>query len=143
MEIKKAAKKDLKEIASLMKKEIGKPPFNEKDSINFILKSLRFYLKNSEIYISTENKIEGVLIFQVEQWWEGKVIIIQDLVVSYKFQKKGIGKNLMVFIEKYAKKIKAKRIYFETNKKSSAIKFYKKMGYKINKDRISMNKKMK
>ncbi len=144
MKIRKATRKNLKEIGILMKKEFSKPPFNEKDSMKNVLKSLNFYHKIAEIYFAEENKeIIGVLVFQIEQWWEGPIIIIQDLVVKKDFQKQNVGKDLMKFVEKYAINKKAKQIYFETNKKSRAIKFYKKSGYKINKDRISMSKKLK
>lgn len=144
MKIRKATKKDLKEIAKLMKEELFKPPFNERDSIKNVLKSLDFYYKKAKIYLIENNrKIVSILVFQIECWWEGNVIIIQDLTVKQEFQKQNIGKSLMKFLEKYATNKKIKRIYFETNKKSSAIKFYKKLGYKINKERISMSKKLK
>lgn len=144
MKIRKATKKDLNEIGKLMLKEFSKPPFNEKYSLKTVLKSLNFYFQNAEIYISEiEEEIVGIIVFQIEQWWEGLVIIIQDLAVKEKFQKQNIGKELMIFVETYAKNKKVKRIYFETNKKSSAIRFYKKIGYKINKNRISMSKRVK
>ena len=143
MKIRKATKKDLKEIAELMKKELSKSPFNERDSIKNILKSLDFYYKNAEIYLIEEKRIVGVLVFQIELWWEGSVIIIQDLTVNKEFQKKGIGKLLMNFVERYACNNNVKRIYFGTNRKSPSIKFYKKLGYETNKDRISMSKKIK
>lgn len=144
MKIEKAIKKDLNEIGKLMLKEFSKPPFNEKDSLRNVLKSLNFYFQNAEIYISKiDGEIVGVAVFQIEQWWEGPVIIIQDLAIKERFQKKNVGKELMNFVKTYAKNKKAKRIYFETNKKSSAIKFYQKLGYKINKDRISMSKRIK
>ena len=144
MKIRKAKKKDLKEIGKLMLEEFSKYPFNEKASLKSVIKSLEFYFKDSEIYVSKNQKeIVGVLVFQIEQWWEGKIIIIQDLAVSEKFQKQNIGKELMVFLENYAKKKEVKRIYFETNKKSPTIKFYEKLGYKINKNKISMSKGVK
>lgn len=144
MKIKKARKNDLKEIGKLMKKEFSKPPFNEKDSIKNVLKSLNFYLINAEIYITQiEKEVAGVLVFQIERWWEGPVIIIQDLAIKESFKKQGVGRDLMKFIEGYAKNKRVKKIHFETNKKSSAIKFYQRLGYKINKDRISMSKNIK
>ena len=144
MEIRKATKKDLKEVGKLMRGEFSKPPFNEKDSIQSVLKSLNFYNKVGQIYLAEEDKkIIGTIVFQIEQWWEGKVIIIQDLAIKKGFQKQDIGKSLMRFVEKNANDKKIKRIYFETNRKSSAINFYKKLGYKVNKDRISLSKKLK
>jgi ribosomal protein S18 acetylase RimI-like enzyme len=144
MTIRKAKKTDLKEIGKLMKEEFSKKPFNERDSMNAILKSLDFYYKTAKIYVADfEKEIAGVLVFQIEQWWEGQVIIIQDLAVKSKFKKQGIGKRLMNFVENYSGENKIKRVYFETNKKSPAIRFYKKLGYKINKQRISLSKKLK
>jgi len=127
----------------LMKEEFSKPPFNEKASKKAILNSLNFYNKNGEIYlIENSNEVIGIIVFQIEQWWEGKVLVIQDLAIKKKFQKRWM-QDLMKFIDQYAINKKIKRIYFETNKKSHAIKLYKKLGYKINKDRISMTKKIK
>jgi len=143
MKIRKARKKDLKEIGNLMLEEFSKPPFDEKVKINSILKSLDFYFKNAKIYVAVDKNILGVLVFQIEQWWEGKVVIIQDLAIMEKFHNKNIGKSLMVFLEDYSKKNSIKKIYFETHKKSPAIKFYEKLGYKINKKRISMEKRLK
>ena len=144
MKIRKAGKKDLKEVAELMINEYSKPPFKENEPIKNVLKSLKFYYNKAKINIAEEDKkIIGVVVFQIEQWWEGQVIIIQDLAVNEKFQKKGVGKSLMKFVERYALNKNVKRIYFGTNKKSSAIKFYKKLGYKIVKGKISMSKKLK
>ena len=143
MIIKKANKSNLKEITILMRKELSKQPFNERDSINSIMKSLSFYLKKAYVYFIADKKIIGVVVFQIEQWWEGKVIIIQDLIIKEESNKMGLERKLMKFVEKYAKRVKAKRIYFETNKKSKAVKFYQELYYKINKNRISMSKKIK
>ena len=139
MKIRKAGKKDLKEVAELMINEYSKPPFKENEPIKNVLKSLKFYYNKAKINIAEEDKkIIGVVVFQIEQWWEGSVIIIQALAVNEKFQKKGVGKLLMKFVERYALNKNVKRIYFGTNKKSSAIKFYKKLGYAIIKRRVSI-----
>ncbi len=46
-------------------------------------------------------------------------------------------------LEHYAKKNNLLKIIFNTNKKSSAVKFYKKIGYKLSKDTICFGKKIK
>ncbi len=144
MKIRKAKRKELKDIGKLMLNEFSKPPFNEKASMKDVTKSLEFYFKKAEIYVAVEvDKITGVLVFQTERWWEGPVVIIQDLAVKQEFQNKEIGKQLIQFLEKYSKNKKIKKINFETNRKSKAIDFYKKLGYKINKDRISMEKEIR
>ncbi len=54
-----------------------------------------------------------------------------------------VSKNLMEFLEEYCYKNDIVKIYFETNKKSSSVKFYEKMGYKINRSRVAMEKEIK
>ncbi len=144
MKIRKAVKKDLKEIGMLMKREFQKPPFNERDSINAVLKSLNFYFKTGHIYVAEKDRrIVGVVVFKTEQYWEGPVVIIEDLAVDDKFKKQGVGKGLMDYVEDYAKKKKCKSISFSTHKKSDAVKFYKKKGYKPEKHTIIMRKGLK
>jgi N-acetylglutamate synthase-like GNAT family acetyltransferase len=143
MDLRKATKKDINGIAKLMREEFTKQPFNEKASLKSILKSLDFYLKIGKSFIILHQKeIVGVVIFKVEQYWEGRVVIIEDLAVKEKFKKQGLGKALMIKVESYSKKNKIKSIYFNTEKKSSAVKFYKRLGYKIAKNRISLGKKL-
>ena len=142
MKIRRAKNSDLKEIGKLMLEEFSKPPFNEKEKLNSVLKSLEFYFKNAKIYVAVEKDLVGVVVFQIEQWWEGRVVIIQDLAIKKEFQKKNFGKELMNFLENFSRENNIRKITFQTHKKSSAIKFYKKLGYKINKNRISMEKSL-
>lgn len=141
MRIRRANKGDLREIGELMLEEFSKPPFNENVALDSVLKSLGYYYKNAEIYVAVDKNICGVLIFRVELWWEGKVVIIQDLAVKEFFQNKNIGSKLMGFLENFSKKKNIKKICFETNSKFSSIYFYKKLGYKLKRNRIVMEKK--
>ncbi len=144
MMIRKARKKDLMEIAEIEMAEFSKPPFNDKNPLKKVLKSLNFYIKIANIYVAViDNKIAGVIIFKQEQWWGGSVIIIEDLIVHEKYQKKGIGKKLINWLESYAKKKKVNFLSFMTNKKAISVNFYKKLGYKQDKNLIFMEKKLK
>jgi len=144
MRIREATKKDIGEIAKLMMGEFSKPPFEEKTIINSVIKSLTFYFKIGKSFVAIENKkIIGVVVFKIEQWWEGSVILIEDLAVEENSKKRGVGKKLTDKIEEYGKKIKASSINFATNSKSSAVKFYIKQGYKREKYRIFMKKNLK
>jgi len=144
MKIRKVKNKDIREIAKLMLEEFRKLPFNEKATLNSVIKSLNFYFKIGKVYVSIVNKkISGIVIFKIEQYWKGPVIIIEDLAIKEEFKKHGIGKMLMNKVESYARKSKIEAILFSTNRKSSAVKFYKKHGYKVRKDIISMEKKIK
>jgi len=96
MKVRRAVKKDSREIANLMREEFTKPPFNEKTTSKAVLKSLHFYFKIGKIYVAIKNnKIMGVIVFKIEQYWEGPVIIVEDLAVKENFKKQGIGKHLM------------------------------------------------
>ena len=144
MKIRKATKKDFKEIANLMNEEFSKPPFNEKSNLKNILKSIRFFYKIGSINLAVENKkLVGVIVFKQEQYWGGPAILIEDLAIRKDFQKKGIGRLLMNDLEKSAKKKKISAIYFLTHKKSSAIIFYKKLEYKQRPNTVFFRKKLK
>lgn len=144
MRIRKATKKDIREIAKLMLEEFSKPPFNERTTISSVIKSLNFYFKVGKAFVAIEDKkIVGIVVFKVEQWWDGPVILIEDLAVKEDFKKHGIGKKLTDTVESHGKKIKAKAVSFATNSKSSAVKFYTKHGYIIEKNRVFMRKKLK
>jgi len=67
----------------------------------------------------------------------------EDLAVKEEYKEQGIGKNLITKIEDYAKQNKIKRILFKTHKKSSAVDFYKKLGYKQNKNILDFEKKIR
>ncbi len=142
--IRKATRKDLKHIAKLMLSEFSKRPFNETVSLKAALKSLEFYLKIGKAHIAViDNAIVGAVVFKIEQYWEGPVLIAEDLAVKQEFKKQGVGKQLIDSIEKYAKKNKIKSIQFLTNSKSDAVKFYKKQGYSISKNAVLMSKKLR
>jgi aminoglycoside 6'-N-acetyltransferase I len=144
MIIQRATKKDIEKIAKLMLEEFRKPPFNEKASFNDVLGCLNFYFKIGNVYVAiNKREIIGVIIFKIEQYWEGQVIIIEDLAIKEEHKNQSIGKYLINTVEDYSKKNKIKRILFKTNKKSSSIKFYQKVGYKPNKNTINFEKKLK
>jgi predicted N-acetyltransferase YhbS len=144
MEIRQATKKDIKEVGKIMLEVFTKAPFNEKTSFDAVQKSLKFYFNIGKSFVAIEGKeIIGAIIFKIEQYWEGSVIIIEDLAVKKKFEKQGIDHMLIKEVEAYAKKNKIKSVSFDTNKKSFSIKFYQKQGYKISKNRVSMSKKIK
>lgn len=143
MKIQKATKEDLKEIVKLMMRVFSKPPCKEKFVLKDASKSLKFYFKLGHIYIVVDDKkIIGVVVFKIEQYWEGKVVIIEDLAVDENFQKKGAGGKLIKFVEDYAKRDKIKGVLFSTNKKSPSLNFYKKLRYKQYKNTIFMGKKL-
>jgi len=144
MRIRSATKKDIRDIAKLMLEEFTKPPFNERAAIPAVIKSLNFYFKLGKIFVVIiDKRLVGVVVFKVEQWWDGKLILIEDLAVKKTFKKQGINKALIDRVEQYARKNKINSVSFTTHKKSSAIEFYKRLGYKVEKNTIFMRKSVK
>ena len=130
MKIKKAALKDIKLLVK-MHRESQDPLDKILGTTNGDIKK-EFYdlMKNKKAeYFLCEDK--GLICFKpdfpgyrnCEVYW---------LVVSKKYQRKGIGTILLKFIEKYAKKKKFRAIYLYTHpiRENNAIKLYKKEGYK-------------
>lgn len=138
MKIRNIKKSELRKLGEIMLKEFSAAPFNEVANIEDVVKSLNFYHKNANIFIMDDVEIVGAIIFQIEQWWEGKVIVIQDLFSI----KENAEESFILFLEKYARERGIKKIAFTTNKKSPGIKLYGKLGYNLNKDRINMEKKL-
>lgn len=76
--------------------------------------------------VAEGENIVGVLKFR----GSGGVVHITELIVSSTNQGKGIGKELMVKMEKMAKNLGCHKLYLHTGKGWKAVEFYKSMGFK-------------
>ena len=138
-----AEEDDIPQIAKLMKKEFRKPPFNAKCSLSQINNFLDYYYKNGSIFVAKlEKEVVGIMVFKIEQYWEGPALILEELAVKEKYRKLGIGKQLLTTLEEYAKNNKLFSISLRTNKVSSAVKFYKKCGYEPKDSILYIEKKL-
>lgn len=145
MKITRANKKDFPELARIIKEEFSKPPFNNKWTLENAIKTLENYeKKDRKIYKASINKeIVGLIIFREDYSSEKKYVYIEELVVKESFQKKGIGRALVEKVESYSRKVNAKYIWFSTYKRSSAVKFYKKLNYTQDDKIVFMSKRLK
>lgn len=143
MKIRKLTKKDFKEVYNIMKKEYGKTPYNEKWNWKNGLKVLNYYLKIGKGYVAIiDDKIVGFTIIRKEPSNEGMWLIVEELAIDSKCQGKGIGRKLMEKVESICKKNKIKYIHLMTSKKAPAYKFYKRMGYKADKNAVYFGKRL-
>lgn len=143
MKIRKATKKDFKEIFKLMQKEYLKH-YKEKWSEKNALKTISYYSKIGKIFVAEiDKKVVGFIIIREEYYNEGKRMMVEEFVVNGNYQGKGIGKQLMTFVEDYCKKNKIISIWLITNKKAAAFQFYKKIGYKLLDDTAYFEKVLK
>jgi GNAT superfamily N-acetyltransferase len=83
-----------------------------------------------------ENNIEGIaLIFNRFSTWKGKIIHLEDLVVSPKMRGKGLGTALLDHVVKYGYTLGVKRINWEVlDWNEGAIKLYEAKGAKVLRD---------
>ena len=88
--------------------------------------------KKHEIFFGYKKNNELVGYVSLKPFFPGhKHCEVYWLAVKKKYQKQGIGKKLMKYIENYAKKKGFRKICLYTGKNmKSVIKFYKKIGYK-------------
>jgi|SRR3989344_6020347 len=144
MKIRKATKKDLKKIAEIFRIESAKKPYLQKRNRKKALDKIKEYFKNEDIYISIlNNKIAGFIIVNIDTTEKKKLFII-ELWIKKEYQRKGIGKTLVRFIEKMYKKKGIKLFKLVANKKKGgAFNFYRKLKYNENKDLVFMDKKLK
>lgn len=130
MKIRKARKKDLKEFVKTQKQAF--PNLNSAKQKKYFNKRV----KERQILVLEENKkYLGHLGFGrydlIPPFQNG--IFLEEFSLKKEFRKKGLGKNLLIEVEKYCKKNKLKIIYLGTkdSKKNKLISYYKKLGYKI------------
>ncbi|MBU3940525.1 MAG: GNAT family N-acetyltransferase [Nanoarchaeota archaeon] len=130
MKIRKITKKDFKEISRLIKVEYLKH-YKEKWTEKNAAKTLDYYQKIGKIFVAElKGVVVGFVIFKEEYYNDKKMVKIEELIVNGKLQGKGIGKELMQFVENYCKENKISLIWLITGKEVGAFKFYKKIGYK-------------
>ena len=142
MKIRRATKKDFKEIAEILIKESSKKPYNEKYNLKIALKEISGFSK-SELYLAVnEKEIVGFIASSITPDNKKKAYI-NELWLRPIYQGKGIGKSLVRFIEEKYKKKGVKTIRLVSKKNAKAFGFYKKIKYKEYKEMVFMEKKLK
>jgi len=143
MKIRNAKKSDLKAITEIFIEEYGKPPYYEKWKQKDAKKVIEKNFKTAKIFVAELNKEPvGFIIASLRLWDDGMHGVINEFVVSNKFQRKGIGSSLFKKAEEYVKKKKAIKLDMWANNKSKAAKLYKKFGYKPVPDFDTYSKKI-
>jgi len=142
IKIRKATKKDFKELAEILINESSKKPYNEKYTFKTALKEISKFVKD-ELYVAVDEKnIIGFIASGITLDNKQKAYI-NELWLKPIYQKKGIGKTLVTFIEKIYKKKGVKIIRLVAKRKAGAFKFYKKINYGEYKELVFMEKKLK
>ncbi len=142
IKIRKATPKDFSRMTEIMIAAFSFPPYNDHWTKKSALETIKKDYKEGIIYLATEdNKIQG-FISVISEPYHKPIIMIENLVVAIEAQNKGIGKILVKEIEEHYKKKNYYMISLITNKKASAFKFYKKLGYKESKSNVTLTKRL-
>lgn len=141
MDIRPATQKDVQTIVKLMLDEFSQPPFNEDVSLEAVVKSLNFYFDIGRVFVAEKDEIVGVCVFKVEQWWQGKVIIIEDLAIKEAFKENKLHLQLLERVEHHTKEIGAYQVCFTTHKDTPTIQDYVSRGYTM-KDRVYLERSL-
>jgi len=128
IKIRKATKKDFKEIAEILMNESSKKPYNEKYNLKKALVSIN-NLSKKELYVAINEKEIGGFIASNITSDDKEKAYIEELWLKQSYQKKGIGTLLVSFIENLYKKKGVKIIRLVSKRTSGAFTFYKKINY--------------
>lgn len=89
----------------------------------------------------SEEGVVGIAIYYTAySTWKGKMIFLEDLVVTERLRRSGIGKKLFEAVLKEAKAVGAKRFKWQVlDWNEPAIAFYKKIGADLDGEWINCN----
>jgi aminoglycoside 6'-N-acetyltransferase I len=77
-----------------------------------------------------EKRIIGYVFANRFIWYNGRLVFINDLVISGDYQGRGAGKEILNHIVNFCKEREIKGIFLSAHLESSAIGFYEKLGFK-------------
>ena len=96
----------------------------------------KFFVAESE-----EDGIVGIaLYYMAYSTWKGKMLFLEDLIVTERYRRGGIGKMLFDAVAREAKEVGAKRFRWQVLEwNEPAIAFYKKIGASLDGEWINCN----
>ncbi|TGY45807.1 GNAT family N-acetyltransferase [Clostridium perfringens] len=139
-------KEYLNECAELFVKTFSQEPWNEPWNFESAKKRLNDVVLTPGFrgaVLRIDEKIEGVILGNLEQWYDGEHFCVKEFFVDSSSQGKGTGKKLLNALENILMEKEVGVVHFWTMKGSTAEAFYNKRGYEIPKELIMMRKKLK
>ncbi|MEI7670149.1 MAG: GNAT family N-acetyltransferase [Pseudomonadota bacterium] len=125
-------KKDIAECAKLHSITFSLPPWSEEADYKYGLRHVKNMLETLNSFgfkYNDDEVIVGYIIGYIEEFADGRLLRIKELLVHPDFQRKTIGSHLMRHAEKYAREKDCVKIMLSTFRDSSANNFYVKSGY--------------
>jgi len=143
MKTRQATIKDLKACAEIFKEEANRPPYSKNRTLKKAEERIKSYFKRFKPFVAIiDKKIIGFII--VDKDPDEKKLYINELWISKEYQRQGLGKKILKNIEDIYKKKGIKKFYLVADtRKGGALGFYKKQKYKVDKNMVFMEKKLK
>mgnify|MGYP001566809498 FL=1 len=143
IQIKKANKKDYKEIAEIYMEEFSKPPYNESWTKKKAVEKINIFSKYCDVWkIIYNKKIIGFISVNPHWFFPGKYAFGEDIAIKKEFQRKGIGTFVFNEIFKIYKQKGFEYFMGVANTKSKAIKLYKKLKILSSRDNLFIERKL-
>ena len=142
--IRNADKGDLEDVVKIFMEEYKKTPYNENWSKERAIKKVKNYFiwgKNTYVAVVVDG-IAGFIVLETFTWDTEDRGMIDELVVSSKYQGYGVGSKLIETAEEYFKKKGIATIVLSVNKNARALNFYQGLDYKKN-DYIELETRLK
>ena len=137
--IRKAKKEDMSSVYTLINElaNFEKEPDAVEITVEDLIKDGFGEHPAFQCFVAEVNsKIEGIaLIYNRYSTWKGKILHLEDLIVSQSMRGSGIGTALLNEVVKYGHRLGVKRINWEViDWNEPAIKFYEKKGANVMRD---------
>ncbi len=89
-----------------------------------------------------EDEPVGAVFARSKTWWTGQQLMIDEFFVSQEKQRRGYGKKLLDFCDKYAAEQQMESIILMTNKYMPSYAFYNKLDYTTTEQYVFMFKQV-
>ncbi len=131
MKIRAVWHRDIKQMAGLFRTGYVKEPYAEKWSKKAALAKIRDYYRRSVIFVAVEGpEVLGFVVLDEDKWPDGIYGWFEQLVVSPKHQRNGIGNCLMERSLEYFKGRKFKGAVGVTHPDAGTWSWYGRLGFK-------------
>lgn len=143
LNLEKSKNNEINILVKIYMIEFSKPPYNEKWTKNKATKILKFYKEFYDLYtIKVAKEIVGFISINPSFMCPGEVAFAEELVIKKEFQYKGIGTWTIKTILDIYKKKGFKRLIGIVNMNTKAFSLYQKLGIKVSKDDVLIEKKL-
>ena len=143
MKIRKARKRNFKEIAKIYAEGFSEPPYNENWTISKAIKKLKIFSKYCDMWeIIYEGKIVGFFVVNPHQWLIGESVFGEEMSIKKEFRNKGFAKEAFKLIFDYYKKKGYKDYFAVVLENSKSKKLHKSLGFEKCKNEFMWEKEL-